>query len=124
MSIPPVIRSFVAISAIATLCSIPVISKAGEQNPLVVTGVPPETVAISYPKPTYPTDCLRMRIQGNVEVSIWVQNGKIVKVKAASENPMLAGVSSRWIRRNWQFKPSATGLYILPIIFELGPIDS
>ena len=119
MSIPPFIRSLVAIGAIATLCSTPFKSKAGEQNPLVVVGVPPETVAISYPTPIYPTDCVRMRIQGNVEVSIWVQNGKMVKVKGASENPMLAGESSRWIHKNWQFKSSATGHYILPIIYEL-----
>ena len=60
-----------------------------------------------------------MRIQGTVEVSIWVQNGKMVKVKAASANPLLAGKSARWIHRNWQFKPSTTGHYILPIIYEL-----
>jgi outer membrane biosynthesis protein TonB len=119
MSIPPITRSLVAIGAIATLCSTPFLSKAGEQSPLVVIGVPPETVALSYPTPIYPTDCARMRIQGNVEVSIWVQDGKMVKVKAASENPMLAGESSRWIHKNWQFKPSTTGHYILPITYEL-----
>ncbi|HXM01390.1 MAG TPA: energy transducer TonB [Chthoniobacterales bacterium] len=119
MSIPPVIRSLVAIGAIATLCSTPVLSKAGEQNPLVVVGVSPEAVAISCPTPTYPPECVRMRIQGNVEVSIWVQNGKMVKVKAAAANPLLAGMSSRWVHRNWQFKPSTTGLYILPIIYQL-----
>jgi outer membrane biosynthesis protein TonB len=119
MSIPPVIRSLVAIGAIATLCSTPVLSKAGEQNPLVVVGVSPEAIAISCPTPTYPPECVRMRIQGNVEVSIWVQNGKMVKVKAAAANPMLAGMSSRWVHRNWQFKPSTSGLYILPIIYQL-----
>jgi outer membrane biosynthesis protein TonB len=119
MSIPPVIRSLVAIGAIATLCSTPVLSKAGEQNPLVVVGVSPEAVAISCPTPTYPPECVRTRIQGNVEVSIWVQNGKMVKVKAAAANPLLAGMSSRWVHRNWQFKPSTTGLYILPIIYQL-----
>ena len=118
MSIPPVIRSL-AISAFATICSTPVISKAGEQNPLVVVGLSPEAVAIAYPTPTYPTDCERMRIQGTVEVSIWVQNGKMVKVKGLSANPLLAGKSARWIRRNWQFKPSTTGVYVLPIIYEL-----
>src|ERR1700758_1921401 len=119
MSIPPVIRSLVAVSAIATFCSIPVVSKAGEQNPLVVVGLSPAAVAISYPTPTYPADCERMRIQGTVEVSIWVQHGKMVQVKAASANPLLAGKSARWIHRNWQFKPSTTGLYVLPIIYEL-----
>ena len=119
MSIPPVIRSLVAIGAIATLCSTPVLSKAGEQNPLVLVGVSPEAVAISCPTPTYPPECVRTRIQGNVEVSIWVQNGKMVKVKAAAANPLLAGMSSRWVHRNWQFKPSTTGLYILPIIYQL-----
>jgi outer membrane biosynthesis protein TonB len=119
MSIPPVIRSLVAISAFATVCSTPVISKAGEQNPLVVVGLSPEAVAIACPTPTYPADCERMRIQGRVEVSIWVQNGKMVKVKGLSANPLLAGKSARWIHRNWQFKPSTTGVYVLPIIYEL-----
>ena len=60
-----------------------------------------------------------MRIQGTVEVSIWVQKGKMVKVKGLSANPLLAGKSARWIHRNWQFKPSTTGHYIVPIIYEL-----
>src|ERR1700758_5314385 len=119
MSIPPVIRSLVAVSAIATFCSIPVVSKAGEQNPLVVVGLSPAAVAIAYPTPTYPSDCERMRIQGTVEVSIWVQNGKMVKVKGFSANRLLAGKSARWIHRNWQFKPSTPGPYIVPIISEL-----
>lgn len=60
-----------------------------------------------------------MRIQGNVKVRIWVQNGRMVKVKAVSQNPMLAGESSRWIHKNWRFKPTTTGVYILPIIYQL-----
>jgi TonB family protein len=119
MSIPPVIRSLIAISAFATVCSTPILAKAGEQNPLVVVGVSPEAVAIAYPTPTYPADCQRMRIEGTVEVSIWVQNGKMVKVKASAANPLLAGKSARWIHRNWEFKPSTTGLYVLPIIYQL-----
>jgi TonB family protein len=119
MSIPPVIRSLVAISAFATVCSTPTLSKAGEQNALVVVGLSPEAVAIAYPTPAYPADCVRMRIQGTVEVSIWVQNGKMVKVKGSSANPLLAGKSARWIHRNWQFKPNTTGLYVLPIIYQL-----
>jgi hypothetical protein len=119
MSIPPVLRSLAAIGAIAAFCSAPGKCLAGEQNPLVVVGVSPEKVAISYPTPTYPPECVRMRIQGNVEVSIWVKNGKMVKVTASSPSPVLAGVSSRWIHRNWQFKPSTTGRYILPIIYQL-----
>src|SRR5580704_12595968 len=119
MSIPPVLRSLAAIGAVAAFCSTPGKCLAGEQNPLVVVGVSPEKVAFSYPTPTYPAECVRMRIQGNVEVSIWVENGKMVKVIASSRSPVLAGVSSRWIHRNWQFKPSTTGLYILPIIYLL-----
>jgi TonB family protein len=98
----------------------PVTSKAGEQNPLVVVGLSPAAVAISYPTPSYPADCERMRIQGTVEVRIWVHNGKMVKVKGASANPLLAGKSARWIHRNWQFKPNTTGVYVLPIIYQLG----
>jgi hypothetical protein len=28
-------------------------------------------------------------------------------------------VSARWIHRNWQFKPSVSGLYVLPILYQL-----
>jgi hypothetical protein len=66
MSIPPVLRSLAAIGAIAAFCSTTGKCLAGEQNPLVVVGVSPEKVAISYPTPTYPAGCVRMRIQGNV----------------------------------------------------------
>jgi hypothetical protein len=119
MSIPPVLRSLAAVGGIAAFSFTPAKSLAGEQNPLVVVGVPPETVALSYPAPQYPSDCVRMRIQGNVEVSIRVQNGKMVKVTASSPSPALAGVSARWIHRNWQFKPSVSGWYVLPILYEL-----
>ena len=119
MSIPPVLRSLAAVGAIAAFSFTPVKSLAGEQSPLVVVGVPPETVALAYPTPKYPSECVRMRIQGNVEVSIQVQNGKMVKVTASSPSPALAGVSARWIHRNWQFKPSVSGWYVLPILYEL-----
>ena len=119
MSTPPILRSLLAITAIAILCSIPVKSLAGEENPLVVVGISSDTVALVYPTPVYPVDCQRMHIQGNVEVRILVQNGKMVKVTATAKSPILAGVSSRWIRRNWQFKPTVSGLYVLPIVYQL-----
>src|SRR5260221_2555190 len=119
MSIPPGLRALAAVGAIDAFSFTAVKSWAGDQNPLVVVGVPPETVALSYPTPKYPQDCVQRRIQGNVEVSIWVQNGKMVKVTASSPSPLLAGVSARWIHRNWQFKPSVSGLYVLPILYQL-----
>jgi hypothetical protein len=57
MSIPPVLRSLAAVGAIAAFSFTPEKSLAGEQNPLVVVGVPPETVALSYPTPKYPSEC-------------------------------------------------------------------
>src|SRR5260221_11332792 len=100
MSIPPVLRSLAAVGAIAAFSFTPVKSLAGEQNPLVVVGVPAEMAALSYPTPKYPPDCVQMRIQGNVEVSIWVQNGKMVKVTSSSPSPLLAGVSPRSLHWN------------------------
>jgi hypothetical protein len=43
----------------------------------------------------------------------------MVKVIAISESPYLAGVSERWVRRNWQFRPSISGEYIVPISYQL-----
>jgi hypothetical protein len=34
-------------------------------------------------------------------------------------NTYLAGVSERWVRRNWHFRPSISGEYIVPISYQL-----
>jgi len=60
-----------------------------------------------------------MRIEGDVQVRIHVERGRMVKVTATSSSPYLAGVSERWIRRNWQFRPSVSGDYIVAISYQL-----
>ena len=115
----PSVVSILAVATTAILCSAPLKSQAGEQNRLVVVGNIDDIVAISHPAPEYPYDAQRMRIQGDVQVHIQVQHGRMVKVIAVSESPYLAGVSERWVRRNWQFRPSISGEYILPISYQL-----
>ena len=58
-------------------------------------------------------------MQGEVRVRIQVEKGKMINVTAESASPTLAAYSSRWIRWNWQFKPSTTGVYFLPISYKL-----
>jgi outer membrane biosynthesis protein TonB len=115
--------SLASILAVATttalLCSAPLKSRAGEQSRLVVVANIDDIVAISHPAPEYPYDAQRMRIQGDVQVRIHVEHGRMVKVIAISESPYLAGVSERWVRRNWQFRPSISGEYIIPISYQL-----
>jgi hypothetical protein len=43
----------------------------------------------------------------------------MVKVVAVSNSPYLAGVSERWVRRNWKFRPTISGDYTLPIVYQL-----
>ena len=52
-------------------------------------------------------------------VRIQVENGKMLNVAAESTSPMLANYSSRWIRWHWQFRPTVSGVYFLPISYKL-----
>lgn len=115
----PSLVSILAVATTALLCSAPLKSRAGEQTRLVVVGSIDDIVAISHPAPEYPYDAQRMRIQGDVQVRVHVEHGRMVKVVAISQSPYLAGVSERWIRRNWQFRPSISGEYIVPISYQL-----
>jgi outer membrane biosynthesis protein TonB len=111
--------SILAVAMTALLCSAPLKSQAGEQNRLVVVGNIDDMVTISHPAPEYPYYAQRARIAGDVQVHIQVEHGRMVKVTAISESPYLAGVSERWVRRNWQFRPFVSGEYIVPISYQL-----
>ena len=113
------IRSLVAIATIAALLSTAYRSPAVELNRLVVIGIPLDRVTDRHSTPAYPQDARSLRIQGDVRVRIQVEKGKMLSVTAESANPILAAYSSRWIRWHWQFKPSATGVYFLPISYKL-----
>ena len=119
MSKSAIIRTFVAIATIATLLSTAYRSSAAELTRLVVTGIALDRVATQHSIPTYPQDARSLRIQGDVRVRIQVENGKMVNVTAESTSPILAAYSSRWIRWHWQFRPSASGVYFLPISYKL-----
>jgi hypothetical protein len=119
MSKSGLVRSFVAIATIATLLSAAYRSPAAELNRLVVTGIALDRVATRFAAPGYPQDARSRSIQGDVRVRIQVENGKMVKVTAESTVPVLADYTSRWVRWHWQFRPSVSGAYYLPISYKL-----
>lgn len=119
MSKAGMIRTFVAIATIATLLSTAHQSSAAELNRLIVTGIALERVASRHSIPTYPQDARSLRIQGDVRVRIQVENGKMVNVTAESTSPMLAVYSRSWVHWHWQFRPSVSGVYYLPISYKL-----
>ena len=119
MSKPRVIRSLVAIATIATVSSTAYRSSAAELSRLVVTGIALDRVASQHSTPTYPQDARSFRIQGEVRVRIQAENGKMVNVTAQSTSPILGNCSSRWIRWHWQFRPTVSGVYFLPISYRL-----
>ena len=119
MSKPRAIRSLVAIATVATLLSTAYRSPAAELHRLVVTGIALDRVASRHLIPDYPQDARSLRIQGEVQVRIEVQNGKMVNVTAESASSTLADYSSRWVRWHWQFRPTVSGVYFLPISYRL-----
>lgn len=119
MSKPRVIRSLVAIATVALLLSTAYRSPAAELNRLVVTGIALDSVASRRSIPDYPQNARTFRIQGEVRVRIQVENGKVVDVTAESRSPILANYSARWVRWHWQFRPTVSGVYYLPITYKL-----
>jgi hypothetical protein len=119
MSKPSKILSFVAIVTIATLLSTAHRISAAELNRLVVTGIPLDRVASRHASPRYPQDARSLKIQGDVRIRIQVENGKMVNVTAEAGSPLLAAYCSSWVRSNWQFRPSVSGVYFLPIAYKL-----
>jgi outer membrane biosynthesis protein TonB len=119
MSNPRFIRGFVAIAAIATVLSAAYRSSAAELNRLVVTGLALGSVASRHSIPDYPQDARTFRIQGEVRVRIEVEKGKTINVTAESGSPMLGNYSARWVRWRWHFRPTVSGIYILPISYKL-----
>jgi outer membrane biosynthesis protein TonB len=106
-----------AIVSIATL--MPLASRCIGSNieRAVVTAYPISSVASVYPKPPYPIIARSLHIAGDVRLRIEIDHGNILRVVTASGSPMLASVSSRWIRNRWTFLKSANGNYFLPITF-------
>jgi hypothetical protein len=88
---------------------------AEELNRLVVTEIALDGVANRHSVPDYPHDARFSRIQGEVRFLIKDEHGKMVNVTAEFGSPMLADYSARWVRWHWQFRPTVTGVYFLPV---------
>jgi hypothetical protein len=111
-------RNLIAIVTIATLLSIPTGSTAAELKPLVVIGIPLDRVAIQHPVPAYPRTAQVLKIEGDIQLQVQVEQGEIVSVTAKGA-PLLADYSSHWVRVAWKFRPSVTGQFSIPISYRL-----
>jgi outer membrane biosynthesis protein TonB len=111
-------RSLLAIATMVTLWSVPTILQAKELQPLVVTGIALDKVTIAHPVPEYPRTALQIEISGHVQVTVKVQNGKIIDASATADAPLLGHASKEWIVRCWKFKPDVTGVFTIPITYK------
>jgi hypothetical protein len=112
-------RSLLAIATIATLWSLPVMLHATELHPMVVVGIPADSVALRHPTPEYPRVALSLHISGDVVVTVRVENGKIMETTANSHSPpLLAYSATRWVANQWKFKPSVSGVFTIPISYK------
>ena len=112
-------RSLFAIATIATLWSLPVMLQATELHPMVVVGIPADSVALRHPTPEYPRVALSLHISGDVVVTVRVENGKIMETTANSHSsPLLADSATRWVANQWKFKPSVSGVFTIPISYK------
>ena len=111
-------RTLLAISTIAMFWSAPVLSRATELHPLVVTGIALDKVATFHPAPAYPRVALALGIDGKVQIEVKVQNGRITEANVLSGAPMLASSAKTWIVGNWKFKPDISGVFIIPVSYK------
>ena len=111
-------RSLLAIVTIAALWTVPAMLQAAELRPLVVTGISLDKVTVAHPTPEYPRVALQFGIDGNAQVTVRVQNGKIVEASASADAPIIGLASKEWIVRCWKFKPAVTGLFTIPITYK------
>ena len=112
-------RSLSAIAAIATLWSLPVMLQATELHPMVVVGIPADSVALRHPTPEYPRNALNLHIAGDVVVTVRVKSGQVMETKANSHSsPLLTDSATRWVANQWKFKPSVSGVFTIPISYK------
>jgi TonB family protein len=112
-------RSFLAIATIATLWSMPVMLQAAELHPMVVVGIPANSVALRHPNPEYPRNALNLHISGDVLLRVQVENGVITETTVVSHSSLLlADSASRWVANQWKFKPSVSGVFTIPISYK------
>jgi hypothetical protein len=111
-------RRLLTIATMVTFWSVPLVLHATELHPLVVTGIPLDKVTLAHPTPEYPASALRFHIDGHVQVTVKVQNGKIVGASASADAPIIGLTSKEWILRCWKFKPEVTGVFTIPITYK------
>ena len=111
-------RSLLAISTIAMFWSAPVLVRAAELHPLVVTGIALDKVSTFHPAPQYPRVALALGIDGKVQIEVKVNNGRITEANVLSGAPMLASSAKAWIVGNWKFKPEISGVFTIPINYK------
>jgi outer membrane biosynthesis protein TonB len=112
-------RSLVAVAATAAFRLVPALgSQATELRPMVVIGIPANSVALKCPTPEYPRVALNFHISGDVLVRVQVENGVIMETTATSYHSVLANSARRWVRNQWSFKPSVSGVFTIPITYK------
>jgi outer membrane biosynthesis protein TonB len=111
-------RCLLAIVTIITLCSMPALLPAAELHPIVVVGIPADTVASAHPTPEYPRTARDLHLFGDVVVTVRVENGKVTETTTASRSPILADSASRWVTYQWRFKPTVRGVFRIPISYR------
>jgi TonB family protein len=112
-------RILLAIATVATLWSIPVMLQAAELHPMVVVGIPADSVALRHPTPEYPRTALNLHISGDVLLRFQVENGVITETTVVSHSSrLLVGSATRWVANQWKFKPSVSGVFTVPISYK------
>jgi outer membrane biosynthesis protein TonB len=113
-------RSLVAVAATAAFWFVPaLVSQATEITPIVVVGIPADSVALKHPTPEYPRVALQMHISGDVLLRVRVEQGVISEMKIVSDSSLLlAGSAQHWVRSQWNFKPSVSGVFTIPISYR------
>jgi hypothetical protein len=113
-------RSLVAFAATAAFWLVPALaSQATEMRPMVVVGIPANSVTLKCPTPEYPPIALKMQVSGRVLLRVRVQRGVISETKAVSDSPLWLALSAeRWVMNQWNFKPSVSGVFTIPITYR------
>jgi hypothetical protein len=91
---------------------------AMDVHPIVVVGIPANSVALKHPTPTYPRVASSLHISGDVVISVQIENGNIVRTTVDSGSSVLAEASRYWILDQWKFKPSVNGIFTIPISYK------
>lgn len=93
----------------SVLVALALAATAVGQNKKVSTAELMANVA-SKTAPEYPAAAKQLRVQGTVEVEVFIsEDGKLEKVEAASGNPILTRSAVECVKQ-WKFKPSGSAV--------------